>query len=66
MYVYAQLGISLSHFTGDQIHEGYRIQRNQLLPGDLVFFYAKKACPDTWASTSETTSSSTRRTRGTS
>ena len=45
MYVYAQLGISLSHFTGDQIHEGYRIQRNQLLPGDLVFFYAENGMP---------------------
>jgi murein DD-endopeptidase MepM/ murein hydrolase activator NlpD len=42
MYVYAQLGISLNHYSGDQFHEGYRIQRNQLLPGDLVFFYGKK------------------------
>ena len=42
MYVYAQLGISLNHYSGDQFNEGYRIQRNQLLPGDLVFFYGKK------------------------
>jgi murein DD-endopeptidase MepM/ murein hydrolase activator NlpD len=42
MYVYAQLGVSLNHFSGDQFHEGYRIERNQLLPGDLVFFYGKK------------------------
>lgn len=42
MYVYAQLGISLNHYSGDQFDEGYRIQRNQLLPGDLVFFYGKK------------------------
>ena len=42
MYVYAQLGISLNHFSGDQFHEGYRILRSQLKPGDLVFFYGKK------------------------
>ena len=42
MYVYAQLGISLNHYSGDQFNEGYRIQRNQLLPGDLVFFYGQK------------------------
>jgi len=42
MYVYAQLGIKLNHFTGDQFKAGYRIQRNQLKPGDLVFFYGKK------------------------
>ena len=42
MYVYAQLGISLNHYSGDQFNEGYRVQRNQLIPGDLVFFYGKK------------------------
>src|SRR5262249_14481503 len=42
MYVYAKLGITLNHYSGDQFHEGFRIQRNQLLPGDLVFFYGKK------------------------
>jgi hypothetical protein len=42
MYVYAQLGISLNHYSGDQFREGFRIQRNQLVPGDLVFFYGKK------------------------
>jgi murein DD-endopeptidase MepM/ murein hydrolase activator NlpD len=45
MYVYAQLGISLNHYSGDQFHQGYRVLRNQLKPGDLVFFYGKKA-PD--------------------
>src|SRR5213596_2524805 len=39
MYVYAQLGIPLNHYSGDQFREGYRVLRNQLLPGDLVFFY---------------------------
>ncbi len=42
MYVYAKLGISLNHYSGDQFHEGYRIQKNQLRPGDLIFFYGKK------------------------
>ncbi|MBA3716845.1 MAG: C40 family peptidase [Actinobacteria bacterium] len=41
-YVYAQLGISLTHYSGAQFHEGYRILKSQLRPGDLVFFYGKK------------------------
>ena len=39
MYAYAQVGISLSHYTGDQWNEGTRIPADQLLPGDLVFFH---------------------------
>jgi hypothetical protein len=42
MYVYAQLGVSLTHYSGDQFHQGYRILKSQLKPGDLVFFYGKK------------------------
>ena len=42
MYVYAQLGIPLNHYSGDQFHEGFRILKSQLKPGDLVFFYGKK------------------------
>jgi hypothetical protein len=38
MYVYAQLGIHLDHYTGDQIHEGAPVPVSQLAPGDLVFF----------------------------
>jgi peptidoglycan DL-endopeptidase CwlO len=38
MYAYAQLGISLSHYTGDQWNEGAHVPSDQLLPGDLVFF----------------------------
>jgi peptidoglycan DL-endopeptidase CwlO len=38
MYVYAQLGIPLSHFTGDQWNEGVHVSQDQLAPGDLVFF----------------------------
>ncbi len=40
MWSYAQVGISLQHFTGDQWNEGEHISRNQLQPGDLVFFFA--------------------------
>lgn len=38
MYVYAQLGISLTHYTGAQFYEGTRVPPDQLQPGDLVFF----------------------------
>jgi cell wall-associated NlpC family hydrolase len=40
MYVYAQLGISLPHYTGDQWNAGPHVSRDQLQPGDLVFFTA--------------------------
>ncbi len=38
MYAYAQLGVSLSHYTGDQWNAGPHVSRDQLQPGDLVFF----------------------------
>jgi cell wall-associated NlpC family hydrolase len=38
MWVYAQLGISLGHFTGSQWNAGVHVSRDQLAPGDLVFF----------------------------
>lgn len=38
MYVYAQLGVSLPHYTGDQWVMGVAVSRNDLQPGDLVFF----------------------------
>jgi hypothetical protein len=38
MYVYAQLGIPLTHYTGSQFYEGARVPRWALQPGDLVFF----------------------------
>jgi hypothetical protein len=41
MYVYGQLGIRLPHYTGDQWNFGPRIARDQLRPGDLVFFDGK-------------------------
>lgn len=40
MYVYAQLGIRLGHYTGFQYYQGRRVPRDQLQPGDLVFFHA--------------------------
>jgi peptidoglycan DL-endopeptidase CwlO len=40
LWAYAQVGISLLHFTGDQWNEGEHISRDQLEPGDLVFFFA--------------------------
>ena len=40
MYVYAQLGVSLPHFTGYQWNAGHRLGPNDpLQPGDLVFFH---------------------------
>jgi peptidoglycan DL-endopeptidase CwlO len=39
MWAYAKVGISLPHFTGDQWNMGVHVGRNQLQPGDLVFFY---------------------------
>jgi cell wall-associated NlpC family hydrolase len=40
MYVYGQLGIKLGHYTGFQYYEGRRVARDQLEPGDLLFFHA--------------------------
>jgi cell wall-associated NlpC family hydrolase len=45
MYVYAQLGIQLTHYTGSQFHEGMPVARDQLQPGDLVFFFASRGVP---------------------
>jgi cell wall-associated NlpC family hydrolase len=43
MYVWGQLGIKLGHYTGFQFYEGRRVPRDQLEPGDLVFFHANSA-----------------------
>jgi cell wall-associated NlpC family hydrolase len=37
-YVWAKAGVYLGHYTGAQWHEGTRVSRSQLQPGDLVFF----------------------------
>jgi cell wall-associated NlpC family hydrolase len=38
MYVYAQLGVQLPHFAAGQYGFGSAVPRDQLQPGDLVFF----------------------------
>jgi hypothetical protein len=38
MYVYGQLGIQLTHYTGSQFFEGARVPPWALQAGDLVFF----------------------------
>lgn len=37
-YVYAQVGVSLPHYTGAQWGVGVPVARSDLQPGDLVFF----------------------------
>jgi cell wall-associated NlpC family hydrolase len=38
MYVYAQIGVSLPHNAAAQYGYGTPVSRDQLSPGDLVFF----------------------------
>jgi peptidoglycan DL-endopeptidase CwlO len=40
MWAYAQVGISLPHYTGSQWNSGVHVSRNDLEPGDLVFFFS--------------------------
>ena len=37
-FVFAQIGVSLPHYTGSQWQMGVPVARDQLEPGDLVFF----------------------------
>ena len=39
-YVYGKAGIYLPHYTGDQWNAGRHVDRSQLQPGDLVFYYS--------------------------
>jgi peptidoglycan DL-endopeptidase CwlO len=39
VWAYAQLGISLPHYTGDLWNSGVHVAKADLEPGDLVFFY---------------------------
>jgi cell wall-associated NlpC family hydrolase len=39
LWAYAQVGIGLPHFTGEQWNMGVHVARADLQPGDLVFFY---------------------------
>lgn len=38
LYVYSAFGVSLGHYTGTQFATGQAVAKNNLLPGDLVFF----------------------------
>ena len=38
VYVFAQVGVSLPHYTGDLWNQGVPVSADQLQPGDLVFF----------------------------
>jgi peptidoglycan DL-endopeptidase CwlO len=40
MWAYQQVGISLPHFTVSQYNSGVHVSRNDLEPGDLVFFFS--------------------------
>jgi cell wall-associated NlpC family hydrolase len=39
MWAFAQEGIELPHYTGDQWNSGMHVSRADLEPGDLVFFF---------------------------
>lgn len=47
LYAYAQVGITLGHYTGDQWNQGTHVTRAALQPGDLVFFATNPANPAT-------------------
>jgi cell wall-associated NlpC family hydrolase len=40
VWAYAQVGISLPHYTGSLWNSGVHVSRNDLEPGDLLFFFA--------------------------
>ncbi|MEO3813376.1 NlpC/P60 family protein [Sphaerisporangium sp. B11E5] len=40
MWAYQKVGISLPHYTGDQWTAGTHVSREEMRPGDLVFFYS--------------------------
>lgn len=40
LYAYAQVGISLDHYTGLQWLQGRHVDIDELQPGDLVFFHS--------------------------
>ncbi|MCO6005005.1 NlpC/P60 family protein [Actinoallomurus purpureus] len=40
MWAYRQVGVNLPHYGGDQWNAGVHVSRDQLEPGDLIFFYS--------------------------
>ena len=47
MWAYAQVGVSIDHYTGYQWNEGAHIPTSALRPGDLVFFATDTSDPNT-------------------
>lgn len=43
LYVYRQLGIALPRVSADQASAGIHVERDELQPGDLVFFSVRRA-----------------------
>ncbi|HEY9473160.1 MAG TPA: C40 family peptidase, partial [Mycobacteriales bacterium] len=39
LWAWAQAGVALPHYTGDQYNMGTHVGIGELQPGDLVFFY---------------------------
>jgi cell wall-associated NlpC family hydrolase len=46
-YVWGKAGVYLGHYTGDQWNRGTHVSRDQLQPGDLVFFAYNTSEPST-------------------
>jgi cell wall-associated NlpC family hydrolase len=49
LWSWGKAGVSLAHWTGFQIHQGWPIDMKDLLPGDLIFMWrpgAKSGPPD--------------------
>jgi cell wall-associated NlpC family hydrolase len=46
-YVWGKAGVYLGHYTGDQWNEGPHVSRDQIQPGDLVFFAYNTSEPST-------------------
>jgi cell wall-associated NlpC family hydrolase len=40
MYAWGKAGVSLSHSSKAQASEGRRVSKDQLMPGDLIFYYS--------------------------
>jgi len=38
LWAWGHAGVALDHYTGHQVHEGQRVDTNELLPGDLLLF----------------------------
>jgi cell wall-associated NlpC family hydrolase len=40
LWAYQKVGVNLPHFTGDQYNMGTHVSRDQVQPGDILFFYS--------------------------